>query len=636
MFSGYASAATVKVIIDNNDKGFCFEGIGANSSGATSRLLKDYPEPYRSEILDYLFKPGFGASLQHFKFEVGGDMNSTCGTEPSHARTREEMLFPEKSYFDRSYQIWMACEAKKRNPGIILDILQWGAPGWFKGGFYSSDNACYIVSFIRGVKKYFNLDINYCGLWNEKHIPGESRDYVVENLRPSLDNAGMKDIKIVGNDMYCNSPGIHQPWSYAVELQKDSMLRNSIGILGYHYLDAEATPEARSLDIPIWESESSILYGTWEYALKFMRNTNMNYIKSRAVKAILWNPIDSYYPDESWSNVGMMEAKTPWCGYYNVRAAVWAVAHITQFAQPGWRYLDNACGIIGDNGSYVTMYDSISGDYSMMIAGGNEEAVLDLSFTNPGKNRLYVWKSNEKEQFINDGIIELHNGTACFTVQPNTIYTLTTTTGQSKGIPVHSIPAEERFPLKYKDDFDNYPTGNTPLYLIDQGGAFEVKQAEGKNKFLQQVITGPLICWDPWGPNNPEPFTQFGDINYSDYDISVDVRIPDGGCASVFGRVSWFESNTGPHGIGFFLNHNGEWRLECNREIKERGKAKLVKTNGWNHIKLSFINDKVSVYCNGKILGVFDIPKEHKNGLAGIGSNWTNVCFDNLSFECSE
>ena len=40
-----------------------FDGIGAVSGGgATSVLLKDYPEPQRSQVLDLLFKPKFGAS----------------------------------------------------------------------------------------------------------------------------------------------------------------------------------------------------------------------------------------------------------------------------------------------------------------------------------------------------------------------------------------------------------------------------------------------------------------------------------------------------------------------------------------------------------------------------------------------
>jgi hypothetical protein len=48
------------VTIDGAGTGRAFEGIGAVSGGgATSPLLKDYPEPYRSQILDYLFKRFF-------------------------------------------------------------------------------------------------------------------------------------------------------------------------------------------------------------------------------------------------------------------------------------------------------------------------------------------------------------------------------------------------------------------------------------------------------------------------------------------------------------------------------------------------------------------------------------------------
>ncbi|CAL1157653.1 unnamed protein product [Cladocopium goreaui] len=50
-----------------------FEGLGALSAGASSRLLQDYPEAQRNEILDLLFKPQYGASLQVLKVEIGGD-----------------------------------------------------------------------------------------------------------------------------------------------------------------------------------------------------------------------------------------------------------------------------------------------------------------------------------------------------------------------------------------------------------------------------------------------------------------------------------------------------------------------------------------------------------------------------------
>ena len=50
-----------------------FDGIGGLSGGGgCSRLLKDYPPEQQSQILDILFKPRFGASLQILKVEIGG------------------------------------------------------------------------------------------------------------------------------------------------------------------------------------------------------------------------------------------------------------------------------------------------------------------------------------------------------------------------------------------------------------------------------------------------------------------------------------------------------------------------------------------------------------------------------------
>jgi hypothetical protein len=94
-----------------------FHGHGALSAGASSRLLHDYEEPMRSDLLDYLFKPQWGAGIQMLKIEIGGekvlklfyklalillqrvsvricasagDAQSTDGTEPSHQHYRDE------------------------------------------------------------------------------------------------------------------------------------------------------------------------------------------------------------------------------------------------------------------------------------------------------------------------------------------------------------------------------------------------------------------------------------------------------------------------------------------------------------------------------------------------------------------
>ena len=137
------------IALDGNDQGRVYDGRGGLSAGANSRLLIDYPEPQRSQILDFLFKPNFGASLQVLKVEIGGTVNSTWGSEPSHANTRDEFEHPKPEYYERGYEWWLMKEAKARNPKIILDALPWGAPGWIGNGkYYSQDMANYLVKFI--------------------------------------------------------------------------------------------------------------------------------------------------------------------------------------------------------------------------------------------------------------------------------------------------------------------------------------------------------------------------------------------------------------------------------------------------------------------------------------------------------
>ena len=180
----FQETAVHEIELDLKTLGRAFEGVGALSAGASSRLLYDYPEPQRTDILDYLFKPNFGASMHHLKVEIGGDVNSTDGSEPSHAITREEFEKPKPEYFFRGYEWWLMKEAKKRNPDIILEGLQWGAPGWIgNGNFFSEDNAEFISAWIRGMKKYHDLDIDYVGIWNER----KSDVKYIKMLRKVLD-----------------------------------------------------------------------------------------------------------------------------------------------------------------------------------------------------------------------------------------------------------------------------------------------------------------------------------------------------------------------------------------------------------------------------------------------------------------
>src|ERR1700734_109534 len=98
-------------------------GIGAiGGGGGNSRLLTNSPAAEQQQILDYLFKPDYGASLQILKVEIGGDTNSTDGSESSIEHTEGSVDC------SNGYEWWLMEQAKAVNPNIKFYGLAWGAP----------------------------------------------------------------------------------------------------------------------------------------------------------------------------------------------------------------------------------------------------------------------------------------------------------------------------------------------------------------------------------------------------------------------------------------------------------------------------------------------------------------------------
>src|SRR5690606_10660083 len=155
------------IVIDGQNIGLTFDGIGALSAGGSSRLLYDYPEKERNQLLDYLFKPGYGAALHLLKVEIGSDTNSTSGSEPGHERKKGEVVY------DLGYEWWLMKEAKKRNPDIKLAALAWGAPAWARspedGGFYSQESIEFYLTWLDCAEQH-GLQIDYLGGWNERGL----------------------------------------------------------------------------------------------------------------------------------------------------------------------------------------------------------------------------------------------------------------------------------------------------------------------------------------------------------------------------------------------------------------------------------------------------------------------------------
>ena len=94
-----------------------------------------------------------------------------------------------------------------------------------------------------------------------------------------------------------------------------------------------------------------------------------------------------------------------------------------------------------------------------------------------GAPLLSVWATNESQAFIKQPPLAptVSGGVATYSllVQPQTLYTVTSTSGQQKG-GYEGIPASAPFPATYSDDFDSTPHESLGKYFADQGGSFQV------------------------------------------------------------------------------------------------------------------------------------------------------------------
>jgi galactosylceramidase len=183
------------ILLNGKAGGARFEGIGVvEGGGGTGVLLKDYPEPQRSQIMDLVFKPKFGASVSALYVEIPGDGNSTQGSMPSHMHSRDDLNYR------RGYIWWEMAAAKRRNPGLSLDGAAWSAPAWVGeksgGSFWSQDMADYYVSWLKGLKSEYGLEMDALGMRNEK---GEDENFA-KTLRRTLDKNGFSSVRLHGFD----------------------------------------------------------------------------------------------------------------------------------------------------------------------------------------------------------------------------------------------------------------------------------------------------------------------------------------------------------------------------------------------------------------------------------------------------
>jgi hypothetical protein len=510
-----------------------FFGLGATSGNGISRLLIDYPEPERSQILDYLFKPGFGADLQLVKLEIGGDAEGNDAAEPSfeHSKGRVNCR--------AGYELWLAQQAKARDPHVRFYALQWNAPGWVG---HQSENAWtrtdigYLLDWLKCATKA-GIRISYLGGWNE-HLPhGRITPQILQwfvDLRAALNSHRYRYIKIVAVDSPRREPDI------ADYLAGHPEVRRAISILGYHDVCqfpttgrvCQVPPAARTSGKPIWATEIGALRPPGG-AAALARAINLAYIQAR-VSAVIEFPMATAMPAGlPEEDRGLIIAAQPWSGHYQVSPITWVIAQTTQVTQPGWLHVPGGSGQFG--GSYGT-FASYMGPrrtawslvaqttqapaaqtITVHLAGGLRASVVHVRATNLRSGQSVSW-------FARRADIRVRGGAFTATLRPGFIYSFTNvdSTGKAR---MPTLPAASPMPLPPAGFMAPDPSLE-PWGLEPADGAFEYP-SPGSTYFVQTAAGRPDF-WQPPGRREIArfPYAVFGDFCMGDLPVTRKSAVP--------------------------------------------------------------------------------------------------------------
>jgi galactosylceramidase len=165
----------------------------------------------------------------------------------------------------------------------------------------------YITKWILGAKKYYDLDIDYVGIWNERNYDAT----YIKVLRSTLDDSGLQSTRIVAAD---------SNWGIAIDILKDPDLAKATDILGAHYPGTNSSSDAVMTGKKLWASEDYSTYNDLTGGGCWARILNENYAHGNMTGTIAWNLIASYYEGLPYTGDGLMTAMHP-C-YYEVKSPI--------------------------------------------------------------------------------------------------------------------------------------------------------------------------------------------------------------------------------------------------------------------------------------------------------------------------
>ena len=651
-----------QVLVDgsttNMDEGTVYRGLGVITGNNSSRLLMDYkaknPKAYW-EIMNLLFKPDYGAGLTHVKIEFGTDVNSSSGTEPSIMRSEDE-----EADVTRGAGFMFAADALSINPDISVDLLRWGEPKWVTDAFSVSQENGFKARY-KWYKAALDKAYDTYGI-KFTHISADSNEaakvdtewiiYFADMLENETDERyDYGAIKIVASDEIGS-------WNIAKEMTKNEALNKDYGKEVW-YTEGVASTNIAKLAV---NSNGSGLNGT-NGALDVCNRIINAYYNGRMTMYEYQPAVAAYYSGAKYFPKSLLNAQTPWSGYYEADCGIWTSAHFTMFMKNGWRYIDSACfgdgkeshAISETTNNYMTVTDTATGDYSIVICNdSNEQRNYTFTLDNMTKADapVYVWETRgpDKGQAYDANYfkkiaayqpVKTKGGYAySIEVKPYSIVTVTTLDKTADSSVYNCSYKDTPLKLSYTDKFEYSDEflasrGNAPLYTTDYGGAFEVAEVDG-NKVLMQMINADNKPTDWRYRSTPNPITSLGDDRWSNYSAKIDFKFA--GKASdnyvAFGvryLTAELDSWSAENGYSLKVYPNGRWELRKNTVTLSSGTVKKFNSSAWHNVKITAAGTKIIAYLDGKKLVSYKDETAFANsGRISIGSGLYNNIFDDL------
>lgn len=669
----------------NENPAAWYRGLGCITANNSSRLLLDYkyehPREYE-EMMRLLFQKDYGVCLRHIKIELGSDVNSSSGTEPSTKRSMEE-----PADVTRGAGFQFAADAKAINPDITLDLLRWGEPAWVTRAFSFSQQQGFEArySWYRDtlVEAYHVYGLKFDFISADSNETDTADETWILYLRGRLDMEkdapyDFQKIKLVASDEVGTR-------NIAAQMVENFKLRNAVDVIGLHYNtygDSYTNLLNEAYGKEIWYSEGiapcNLSHLTVQAdgcgisgkdgAIDVANRIINSYYNGKMCMYEFLPAIAAYYDGSCNAPKHLICANEPWSGNYRLDSGFWMAMHWGRFSPKGWMFVNGACYGDGEENHYIANTSNnfmtlVSPDRSeMTMHFTNEDTeprvysvlVKDMAFENkilstvittgpkPGQRYDANWFLRGK------AIRPSHRAgeTYLIKVPPQSIMTVTTLdTEWVAGTETFqkNPPKSERLAIPYRDTFHYKPEelmirGCSPRYTTDQGGAFELVHSDQDGDIICQRITKNNIPTNWRFRGTPEPITSLGDDRWRSYSAEIDVRLDNMNPDNYVGLGIRYNSAvscelTSRCGYSALMYANGTWKLLDMDSVAAEGRLKRIPDIHWHRLKLLVLGDSILFFIDGSMIASYRPQCMVNSGRVSLISAYEMNTFKNLSVE---